>query len=254
LKKLKLNLDKINEKKAELENHPILVTNTIQDLDDLKVFMSTHAYAVWDFMSLLKTVQHHIAPSSQMWLPTKGTRTELARMINEIVLCEESDVVPGGGHMSHFDMYLLAMKEIGIDTKILELFIHYMATDPTRKPYHICSDKIAEEFMKTTFELIDRGPHCAAAAFAFGRETVLPNVFQGLLDQLDLNAVKAPKFHYYLQRHIEVDGDDHGPMSLQLVDYFIDNDPTKLIEAERAALDAIDARIRMFDALETKLR
>jgi hypothetical protein len=102
--------------------------------------------------------------------------------------------------------------------------------------------------------LIDRGPHCAAAAFAFGRETILPDVFQRLLDQLDMNNLKAPRFHYYLQRHIEVDGDDHGPMSLELVNYFIDGDPTKLIEAESAALDAIQARIEMFDSLESKLR
>lgn len=250
---MKLNLEKINAKKAELENHPILVTNTIQDLDDLRVFMSTHAYAVWDFMSLLKTVQHNIAPSTNLWLPNRGNRSELARMINEIVLCEESDVVPGGGHMSHFDMYLLAMKEVGVDTKVLELFIEYMSRGDT-KPYNICSDKIAAEFMRTTFDLIDRGPHCAAAAFAFGRETVLPDIFQSLLGQLDLNEVEAPRFHYYLQRHIEVDGDDHGPMSLELVDFFINGDPTKLIEAETAAIDAINARIKMFDSLESKLR
>ena len=250
---MKLNLEKINAKKAELENHPILVTNTLQGLDDLKIFMSTHAYAVWDFMSLLKTVQHHIVPSTQLWLPNKGNRSELARVINEIVLCEESDIVPGGGHMSHFDMYLVAMKELGIDTKVFELFIEYMSRGDT-KPHNICSDPIASDFMKTTFELIDRGPHCAAAAFAFGRETILPDVFQSLLDQLDLNSLKAPKFHYYLKRHIEVDGDDHGPMSLLLVDFFIDGDPTKLVEAETAALEAIEARIKMFNALESKLR
>jgi len=250
---MKLNLERINAKKAELENHPILVTNTIQDLEDLKIFMSTHSYAVWDFMSLLKTVQHHIAPSGHLWLPNRGNRSELARMINEIVMCEESDIVPGGGHMSHFDMYILAMKEIGIDTKVLEIFIDYVSRGDS-KPYHICSDKIATKFMRTTFDLIDRGPHCAAAAFAFGRETILPDVFQRLLDQLDLNSVKAPKLNYYLKRHIEVDGDDHGPMSLQLVDFFIDGDPTKLMEAEEAAIEAITARIEMFDSLESKLR
>lgn len=250
---MKLNLEKINERKTELENHPILVTSAIQDIEDLHIFMSTHAYAVWDFMSLLKTIQHNITPSSNLWLPSKGNRSELGRMINEIVLCEESDVVPGGGHMSHFDMYLLAMKEVGIDTKVLEMFIEYMSRGDT-KPYNICSDKIAAKFMRSTFDLIDRGPHCAAAAFAFGRETVLPEIFQRILDQLNLNKVEAPKFHYYLERHIEVDGDDHGPMSLQLVEYFIDGDPTKLLEAEQAAIDAIDARIAMFDSLESKLR
>ena len=109
--------------------------------------------------------------------------------------------------------------------------------------------------MRTTFDFIATGKkHVIASAFTYGREAVIPGMFKGILQQLNINSYEAKKFHYYLERHIEVDGDDHGPMSLELVDYFIDNDPTKLIEAERAALDAIEARIRMFDELEAKLR
>lgn len=249
---MKLNLNKINEKRSELENHPLLVTNSIQTIEELRIFMETHVYAVWDFMSLLKDIQHQIVPSGGVWTPTKGNRSELARMINEIVLCEESDKMPNGGHISHFDMYLMAMKEVGANTLYINLYTDYVARGSD--PSCICSNKIAEKFVKVTFDIIKRGPHCTAAAFAFGRETVLPDVFTSILNQLNLNKLDAPMFHYYLQRHIEVDGDEHGPMSLQLVDYFIDNDPIKLMEAERAALDAIQARIDFFDAIERELR
>ena len=85
---MKLNLSKINEHRLLLENHSLLVTNTIQSLDDLRTFMKHHVFAVWDFMSLLKTLQHEIVPSGKLWLPTIGTRSDIARMINEIVLCE----------------------------------------------------------------------------------------------------------------------------------------------------------------------
>lgn len=245
---MKLNLDKINERKVELENHPLLITNTIQNIDDLKIFMSTHAYAVWDFMSLLKNIQHEIAPSGKIWVPTKGNRSDLCRMINEIVLCEESDITPDNGTMSHFDMYLLAMKEIGVDTMRLEYFIEYAGKSD--EPNKICSDKIAAEFLRNTFDMIRRGPHCVAASFAFGRETILPQVFTRILNQLDLNKLEAPLFHYYLERHVEVDSEDHGPKSIELVNYFIDNDPVKLVEAEQAALDSIQSRIDMFDSIE----
>ena len=247
---MKFNHEKIVAKQKQLENHPLLTLNHIQTIEDLRIFMEVHSYAVWDFMSLLKDLQHNIVPSGGIWTPNRGNRSELGRMINEIVLCEESDPVPGYGHMSHFDMYLMAMDEVGADTKIIRLYMGYV---DNRQPHKVCSNPIAAKFLETTFDIIDRGPHCTAAAFAYGRETVLPELFKRLLRQLDINAIDAPMFHYYLHRHIEVDGDEHGPMSLQLIDHFINDDPVKIKEAEKAALDAIESRIQMFDSIEALL-
>jgi len=247
---MRFNHEKIVAKQKELENHPLLTLNSIQSKEDLQTFMEVHAYAVWDFMSLLKNLQHNIAPSGGVWIPTKSNRSELAHMINEIVLCEESDKVAGYGHMSHFDMYLMAMDEVGASNTHIRLFVNHVKDSP---PHKVSPNKIAADFIETTFEIINRGPHCVAAAFAYGRETVLPQVFERILNQLDVNDIDAPMFHYYLKRHIEVDGGEHGPMSLELINHFIDDDPVKLMEAEKAALDAIESRILMFDAIEASL-
>jgi len=245
---MRLNKTKIEEARAELENHSLLVTNSIQTIDDLVKFMDHHVYAVWDFMSLLKTVQHNITPSGNLWLPTTGSRSEIARMVNEIVLCEESDVHPSGGSVSHYDLYLLSMLEVGCDINPVEYFIDKVekGNDPTT----VCMSKPAAKFMKTTFDVIKQGPHCAAASFAYGRETVIPAMFTRILNQLDISGMKAPMFHYYLQRHIEVDGDEHGPMSEKLVEYFCEDNPMKIHQAEKAAIDSINARIKLFDDIE----
>ena len=104
---------------------------------------------------------------------------------------------------------------------------------------------------KSTFDFIETGkPHIVAAAFTFGRETVIPKMFKGLVSQLNVNSLEAPRFHYYLERHIEVDGEEHGPASLQLVEELCDNDPIKIIEAEKAAIQAINNRIKLWDSLE----
>lgn len=248
---MKLNKTRIDEHSAMLKNHSLLVTNNIQSLDDLRVFMEHHVFAVWDFMSLLKTLQHEVVPSSKLWIPTKGTRSNIARMINEIVLCEESDVSPGGGSVSHFDLYLQSMLEVNADIKPVMTFLHNLESTG-HIPYHLAS-KPAEKFMRTTFGAINRGPHCAAASFAYGRETIIPDMFTRLLGQLNISKLEAPKFHYYLQRHIEVDGDEHGPMSEYLVEYFCDNDPIKIHEAEEAAIKAIKARIEFFEDIERLL-
>lgn len=248
---MRLNTTRINALKAELENHSLLVTSTIQSIDDLQIFMYHHVYAVWDFMSLLKSVQHNIVPSGDLWLPNKGSRSDIARMVNEIVLCEESDIHPSGGSISHYDLYLLSMLEIGCDISHVEHFIDQI--DRGGKIRNVCSSKPATEFMKTTFDMIDRGPHCAAASFAYGRETAIPAMFTRILGQLDTSKVNAPMFHYYLQRHIDVDGDEHGPMSEKLVEYFCKDDPKLVYEAEIAAIESIQARIDLFDSIEALL-
>lgn len=247
---MKIDLKKIQENKLLLENHSLLVTNAIQSVEDLRVFMKYHVFAVWDFMSLLKTLQHNVVPSSNLWLPTSGTRSDIARMINEIVLCEESDISPdGNGSISHFDLYLQAMMEVDADLNPIR---EYLAkVEKSGVPWF--APEIVEPFVNSTFDAIRRGPHCAAASFCYGRETVIPAMFKRLLKQINVSETDAPKFHYYLERHIQVDGDTHGPLSEQLVSYFCKDDPFLIHEAEQAAITAIKARIELFDRIESLL-
>jgi len=53
--------------------------------------------------------------------PTGSPRVR--RLINEIVLGEESDTTEAGEATSHFELYLEAMKEAGADTLPVERFI-----------------------------------------------------------------------------------------------------------------------------------
>lgn len=251
---MKINLTVIDQKRAELENHSLLVTNAIQSIQDLRLFMTTHVYAVWDFMSLLKTLQHEVVPSSKLWYPTRGNRSNVARLINEIVLCEESDRnINGHGAISHFDLYLQCMLEVGVDIEPVNRFLSNVRAGIHPSNPEAGATRAAREFMKTTFDIIERGPHCVAASFAYGRETVIPNMFKNILNQLQFTRLSAPKFHYYLDRHIEVDSGEHGPASEQLIEYFCNDDPKLIHEAEIAAIDSINARIALWDAVELQL-
>lgn len=249
---MKLNINRILERKQILESHPLLTTNVIQTMDDLRIFMSHHVFAVWDFMSLLKTMQHAIVPSGNLWLPTQETRSDIARIINEIVLCEETDInIDGKSSISHFDLYLQAMLEVGAPTDPIMDHLNRVRMYKT----HIRSVEypIAMDFVDSTFKAISKGPHCAAASFCYGRETAIPPMFKRVLTQVQMSRINAPKFHYYLERHIQVDGDSHGPMAEELVNYFCKNDPFLLYEAEQSAIDAINARIKLFDAIEQEI-
>ena len=84
------------------------------------VQFQNHVFAVWDFMSLLKVLQRHLTCVDIPWEP-KGFR-ESRRLINEIVLGEESDFV-GGQNISHLELYLDSMKDAKADTAVFEMVI-----------------------------------------------------------------------------------------------------------------------------------
>ena len=107
----------------KLENHPIY--QSVNDLKSLHTFMEHHVYCVWDFMSLLKALQKELAPTGAPWFPSKNGN--ICRLINEIVLAEESDTASSLNHkhrfISHYEMYIQAMEEVGANTAPIKNFL-----------------------------------------------------------------------------------------------------------------------------------
>lgn len=248
---MKLPLNKIKILQEQLENHPLL-NGGIRDIDSLHVFMEHHVFAVWDFMSLLKTLQHHICPSTKCWLPTQGIRNGAARLINDMVLAEESDIdIDGVNSISHHDLYCQAMLEVGADAHIIEEWTEAVESMGVYDAFETCSVPAASlEFMQKTFSFIATDEaHIVAGSFCFGRETVIPKMFARLTKELNITNIDCPKFHYYLERHVQVDGEEHGPASIALVENLCNHDPVHLHEAEQAAIESLKARIKLWDAV-----
>lgn len=254
---MKLPMGKITVLQKQLAEHPLLNDNVIKDIDGLRLFMEHHVFAVWDFMSLLKSLQHYICPSTTCWVPTRRIRSGSARLINEIVLGEESDVdLDGVSSISHHDLYCQAMLEVGADANVIEEWVEAAAANGFHTAAEYCTVPSASlDFMQQTFDFIDSGePHVIAAAFCFGRETVIPQMFTSLANSLNITKLECPKFHYYLERHIHIDSEEHGPASVALVEDLCDHDPVHIHEAEQAAIIALKARIKLWDEVERLIR
>jgi hypothetical protein len=58
---------------------------------------------------------------------------------------------------------------------------------------------------------------------------------------------------YYLERHIEVDGDHHSHLSHKMVELLCAGDPEKMAQAERAAEGALEVRLGLWDAILKKI-
>jgi hypothetical protein len=236
-----------------LLSHPIY--HDLGSLPALRIFMERHVFAVWDFMSLLKALQQRLTCVAVPWLP--GASSLGCRMVNEIVLGEESDEDGAGGFASHFDLYHRAMRGCGASTaamdRLLLLLNNGAAVTQALRQAEV--DPSARAFVAQTFATIETGDLCRiASAFTFGREDLLPDVFQQIVSRLNRQADgELDAFEYYLRRHIQLDADEHGPMAAELMHNLCGEDPAKWRAAEDAAIAALEARIALWNAIHATI-
>lgn len=220
----------------------------LDTLQDVNTFVEHHVYAVWDFMSLLKNLQRHLTCVEVPWVPRGSTASR--RLINDIVLVEESDAL-GDGFTSHFELYVQGMEDSGADTKAVTAFLEQLSAGaPVREALASASVPApAEEFVRTTWSIIEQAPlHCQAAAFAFGREDLIPEMFDQVI-RIDDQGGKLATFRDYLARHIEVDGEEHSPMAMQMVADLCGDDDARWAECSATINTALHARIRLWDGI-----
>lgn len=237
--------------RAQLDRHAVYAA--LRTLADLRCFMSHHIYSVWDFMSVVKTLQAAVAPVCVPWQPVGDPAAR--RLINQIVLEEESDLASdnddGQSYLSHFELYCQAMREVGADpAPVLTMLACQTRNGLTAALAAPVVPAPSRAFVTSTFALLDPDkPHLAAAALAYGREHVIPAMFRRFLAQMQIGPVEAPTFHFYLRRHIHLDEDVHAPLSLRLLAHLCGNDPVRIGEARAAARAALQARLRFWDGV-----
>jgi hypothetical protein len=264
------------------------VYNQVADLSSLRTFMKSHVFAVWDFMSLLKTLQQRLTCMTVPWMPPEDPVS--ARLINEINLAEETDEVRTGLYMSHFELYLRAMEELGANRAPIETLLERLhgQTPLDQALTGLDVPQGTLDFVQHTINTTKMSTHEVAASFLFGREAIIPGMFKEILEReivaqgahkqtnqlvrrlkrrleagwqyrnrKNLSARPASPgknlFLLYLDRHIELDEGSHAPMGTELLMHLCGNDSQKWAEATTAGESALLARHRMWDGVAKDL-
>ena len=238
----KINLlnSNLTKYRDEIVNHPLY--KKLNSVEDIAVMMEHHVYAVWDFMSLLKALQSLLTCTTSPWKPVGDGK--IRQLVNSIVLEEESDVDKENNPLSHYEMYIDAMKQCGANTSAIESFVSNVST--TNIPS--VNDGV-DAFLKTTFDVIESNEtHKIASAFTFGREDLIPDMFTAIVNEYNTEN-NLDKFVYYLERHIELDGGEHVPLALELISNLCGDDDDKWREVEETAIACLVARKKLWDSI-----
>ena len=250
-------IEKIKEKiepfRQEIINHKVY--SAIKGIDDLKVFMQYHVYAVWDFMSILKSLQNNLTCTTVPWFPAGSADTRF--LINEIVAGEESDVDLEGKRKSHFELYLDAMNQCGSDTSRIDTFVKALKdTGDLNLSYEKSrTPKEASQFVDFTFKVIEsQKPHLQSAVFTFGREDLIPAMFLSIIDEIQKTFPENLSiFKYYIERHIEVDGGHHSHLALQMTANLCENNKEYWQEVEKITIEALKQRVQLWNGVYNEL-
>jgi Protein of unknown function (DUF3050) len=237
--------------RTELLSHSIY--NAVDSLPRLRLFMSHHVFAVWDFMCLAKRLQRDMTSLQELWLPP--SRPSLARFINSVILSEESDIDPDGHVASHLGLYLAAMEEARASVEPILRFIDLVreGVDAQSSLAAVGAPWSVRRFVSNTMQVVRDGTTIEVlASFLFGREDLIPEMFLRLLPQWG-DSRQARWFAYYVNRHIEIDGAEHGPVGLNALAEMAGGDVESWRIAKQSAQSAIAARIALWDGIYASL-
>ena len=238
--------------RSRLKNHRLY--ESIRTIHDVRKFMEYHVFLVWDFMSLLKSLQGTLTSVETPWVPKPNPF--LTRLVNQIVLDEESDLDSDKQPASHYEIYLSSMEQLGADTKPVRKFVTAISEGQNHDEAIRKSELVPElaACLKFSLDQANSGAaHEVSAAFAFGRESIIPEIFEEILKPLRLDG-RGDKFVYYLKRHIELDGGEHKDLAVQMVAHLCGDDQTRWLSAGDSAKKALELRLGVWDRIAFEIK
>jgi hypothetical protein len=241
---------------AAIVGHPVL--QCLTDLAAVRRLMTQHAFAVWDFVCLIKVLYSRLVVTGAPWYPPDDP--DSVRLLYEILISEETDDNPnrqGSQYVSHFTLYHQAMSACGANTAPIDQCLARLRVgdDLTVALSHPDILPSTRQFVEHTFASFTQPTHVLAAGFVFGREALVPHFFEPWLDQLTTYQIPhCEALRYYLDRHVTLDKDEHFPKAAQMLINLCGDNEAYWQQVEIAAHSALTVRLHFLDGMKKKVK
>ena len=149
-------------------------------------------------------------------------------------------------------MYLESMDQINAQKTEIESLINNikLGKDLENSIESLNIHDSVKNFVQYSFEIIrSKQMHKIASAFTYGREDIIPDMFIAIINEVDPENTKYPKLKYYFDRHIEIDGDLHGPLSHKMLIELCGDDQKKWDEVYIVGKTSLENRVKLWDAI-----
>ena len=229
-----------------LESHKLY--ERIYNEQALRLFVEHHVICVWAYNFLLRQIHQEVV--ALVHPLNSQAQKEAIRLVSKIILEEEVEEQHDGSLLSHLEIYLEAMQDLGADISPVVCFFDMQEAGYTWQEAlkHANFSAPVALYARKISRLAQQPIHERAAALFYEGEPYIPDSFLEQLGQMGTKA-KVNRLLDYFERHIEGLKRPGFSASGRLVEIFCGDNELLNEDAEKAAEQAMKNRIELWDHL-----
>lgn len=226
------------------------IYNNLESIDYLRNFLENQSFIVWNFIGLVKVLQHHLTCLEVPWVPSE--HPNLRRTINQIVLEEESGIALHGTSLSHLEFFIRGMSKMGAKTNQIDLLLALIKKGDTLEECleQLCISPALKSYLAYSFNVIrTKELHKIAGILAFSNIHLMPDFFHELYENPNLPKENISTLQFYFRRKQELEKNEYKIRSYQLVSELCGKDKEKWNNVRQVSINSLKHRIILWDAM-----
>lgn len=233
-----------------LANHKLY--ERVNDELSLRLFMEHHVICVWSYNFLLREIHQELV--GLIHPLNSQSQKEAIRLVSEMILEEELEEQQDGSLLSHFEIYLEAMQDLGANISPIVSFFDLQDSGQNWQTAlkHARFPTAVSRYARKMNRFAQAPLHEKAAALFYEGEPFIPDTFLLRIGQLG-NTVKIGRLLDYFERHIEGLRSPGFSASGRLVEILCNNDEKMSLEAEQSAEEAMKNRVELWGYITGQL-
>lgn len=240
----------LNDEIAAVETHPVF--EDLESLHDIRRFLESHVFAVFDFMELLEAFHSSDNPT-QPWMQSVGYE-----FADDFVHRLRYPELAHGKPETHFDEYREAMSHLGSEMKGICVFLDMIKYGRSAEDALDVADVPSEsrQHVQTTLEIAETNNPTRIAGAILARRDIIPDGFsadlQRVTENIPENATVMPDCFAAFDQPMEFDYEQHANRVLR--DARIESNESGRSALIDSAEQMLDARMTLLDGIHDRIR